>query len=125
MIPSLFRMTIIVLVGSIVVRPAMPQEGSSLPNAPNANLFIDVQQASSPNRSGTTRGTEDSRPSLTRAQAEKIALASNPRIQITSLLAKVQHQVREGGPRKRTAKLERESHGRWKRTKAVACPQDI
>lgn len=93
MIPSLFRMTIIVLVGSIVVRPAMPQEGSSLPNAPNANLFIDVQQASSPNRSGTTRGTEDSRPSLTRAQAEKIALASNPRIQITSLLAKVQHQV--------------------------------
>ncbi len=93
MIRSIFLRTIIVVMGSIAALPAMPQAGSSLPNAPTSNLYLTAQQVPTPNRSGTRPATEASRPSLTRTQAEQIALANNPRIQITSLLAKVQHQI--------------------------------
>ena len=64
-----------------------------MPNAPAATLLLEVHQVTGANPVSTTSGNDDSRPSLTRAQAEQIALANNPRIQIANLLAKVQHQV--------------------------------
>ena len=74
MIRSIFLRTIIVVMGSIAALPAMPQAGSSLPNAPTSNLYLTAQQVPTPNRSGTRPATEASRPSLTRTQAEQIAL---------------------------------------------------
>jgi outer membrane protein len=93
MIRSVFRRMIIVLVGSLAVLPAIPQAGSSLPDAPATDVLLGVQEASVSSRGGTSQVSDASRMSLTRAQAEQIALANNPRIPIANLLAKVQHQV--------------------------------
>jgi outer membrane protein len=61
---------------------------SALPNAPSPILAAASQSAPQP--------TNDSPLRLTQQQAEKIALAQNPGIHISQLIAKVQHQaVRE------------------------------
>ncbi len=94
MIIRLLRKPITVLAGTLAVASAAwPQAASSLPSAPTAKLVLDGHQAPGVSPVGTPQGTDNSQPSLTRAQAEQIALANNPRIQITNLLAKVQHQV--------------------------------
>src|SRR6185437_4127862 len=71
-----------------------------LPNAPRVNRVliaparvgpqgIDIRQAQ-----GRLSSSNSAAPILlTRQQAEKIALANNPRIRVSQLLAKVQHQV--------------------------------
>jgi outer membrane protein len=71
---------------------------TALPNAPGSShalLYASAQDSksmSSPLPSPTAQS--DGVPTaLTRQQAERIALANNPHIQISHLLAKVQHQV--------------------------------
>ena len=81
--------------------PAQAQSAPSLPNAPLADgVFLASRQdgsqipapqpTSSPGQTASSTATPTL---LTRQQAEQIALANNPRIHISKLLAKVQHQV--------------------------------
>jgi outer membrane protein len=70
----------------------------TLPNSPAAQptLFASAQSATSPASSSLPPQKEGEVMLLTRQQAEKIALANNPRIHISQLIAKTQHQaVRE------------------------------
>jgi outer membrane protein len=70
---------------------------TSLPNAPLAQSFLVASaQAGSVMNSPPPVGAEGTPTLLTRQEAEKLALANNPRIHITDLIARVQHQaVRE------------------------------
>ena len=74
---------------------APSQSPSSLPRAPVASVSLVFAR-----QEGTTSSVPMQAPTnagaptlLTRSQAEQIALANNPRIQVTQLLAKVQHQI--------------------------------
>ena len=70
---------------------------TALPNAPmtQSHLFASAQAGPATN-SPAPAGTEGTSTPLTRQEAEKLALANNPRIRITALIARVQHQaVRE------------------------------
>ena len=79
---------------------AQMQAARSLPNAPSIDNFL-FASGQSPLQSSAARRTSEVQTSssangpalLTRQQAEQIALANNPRIHISQLLAKVQHQV--------------------------------
>lgn len=77
-----------------VVTWAQLRSAVRLPNAPSASpsllaeAKVGAQAGMSP--ASSSSGTQAL---LTRQQAEKIALANNPRIRIGQLLAKVQHQV--------------------------------
>jgi outer membrane protein len=68
-----------------------------LPNAPMTQSFlVESVQAGSVTNSPPPVGAEGAPTPLTRQDAEKLALANNPRIRITELIARVQHQaVRE------------------------------
>lgn len=68
---------------------------TALPNAPmTQSLLVASPQAGSVTNSPSPAGAEGT--PLTRQEAEKLALANNPRIRITELIARVQHQaVRE------------------------------
>jgi outer membrane protein len=69
----------------------------ALPDSPNAqSLLIASAQSSSIGISPTHGAIEGSPTLLTRQEAEKLALANNPRIRISQLVAKAQHEaVRE------------------------------
>ena len=78
-----------------VILGAQSQFASPLSSAPvaNASLTLPGQQgttSSAPMQAPTNAGAPTL---LTHSQAEQIALANNPRIQVTQLLAKVQHQI--------------------------------
>ena len=67
---------------------------TSLPNAPRAQSFLVASaQAGSVMNSPPPVGAEGTPTLLTRQEAEKLALANNPRIHITDLIARVQHQA--------------------------------
>ena len=67
---------------------------TSLPNAPRAQSFLVASaQAGSVMNSPPPVGAEGTPTPLTRQEAEKLALANNPRIHITDLIARVQHQA--------------------------------
>ena len=67
---------------------------TSLPNAPLAQSFLVASaQAGSVMNSPPPVGAEGTPTLLTRQEAEKLALANNPRIHITDLIARVQHQA--------------------------------
>jgi outer membrane protein len=70
---------------------------SSLPNAPLAQTFLVAStQNGSASNVQVPVGTDNIPTSLTRQDAEKLALANNPRIRLTQLIARVQHEaVRE------------------------------
>jgi outer membrane protein len=70
---------------------------TSLPNAPmTQSLLVASAQAGSVTNSPPPAGAEGTPTPLTRPEAERLALANNPRIHITELIARVQHQaVRE------------------------------
>jgi outer membrane protein len=70
---------------------------TSLPNAPQTQSFLVASaQAGSVMNSPPPVGAEGTPTFLTRQEAEKLALANNPRIHIADLIARVQHQaVRE------------------------------
>jgi outer membrane protein len=89
---------LVLMVSLPVTLVAQSQSASPLPSAPiaNASFMLAKQQgttSSSPVQTPNNTGTPTL---LSLSQAEQIALANNPRIQISQLLAKVQHQfVRE------------------------------
>jgi len=70
------------------------QDSSTLPSAPESQpqfvAFAQVQEMGTSPQSSTNASTPMR---LTRKDAERIALANNPRIRISELIAKVQHQV--------------------------------
>ena len=69
-------------------------QSPTLPNAPGAQfLILSSAQSTSTAMPSPPPAADGSPTSLTRQEAEKIALANNPRIQISQLIAKVQHQV--------------------------------
>jgi outer membrane protein len=70
---------------------------TSLPNAPGTQSFLFASaQPGSVTNSPPSAAAEGTPTPLTRQEAEKLALANNPRIRITELIASVQHQaVRE------------------------------
>ena len=70
---------------------------TALPNAPMTQSYLFASAQAGPvTNSPAPAGTEGTSTPLTRQEAEKIALANNPRIRITALIARVQHQaVRE------------------------------
>jgi outer membrane protein len=72
-------------------------QSRTLPDAPRAQLLSLATAQSPATAMPSTSASADAGPMLlTRQQAEKIALANNPRIHISQLIAKVQHQaVRE------------------------------
>src|SRR5258708_28170783 len=80
-----------VLGGSVLLSQS---SSSTLPNAP-ATLSLFVASVQSGSVANPLRPAEaDGGPTLlTRQEAEKIALANNPRIRISQLVARVQHQV--------------------------------
>ncbi|WP_353070690.1 TolC family protein [Tunturiibacter gelidoferens] len=69
----------------------------TLPNAPDAQLLLVASAQSAPTGASPVAAATEGTPTLlTRPEAEKIALANNPRIHISQLIARVQHQaVRE------------------------------
>lgn len=78
---------------------AQAQSVPSLPNAPSADGLLIASQRVEPLVSKQTTPLAQTSSSvvkptsLTRQQAEQIALANNPRIHVSQLLAKIQHQV--------------------------------
>jgi outer membrane protein len=65
-----------------------------LPNAPETQQFFVGSTKLSPTSQFSPSTQAKGAPTLlTRQQAEKIALANNPRIHISRLIAQVQHQV--------------------------------
>lgn len=88
------KLRIFVLLLLMPCVPGMPlaqgQSAIRLPNAPSASHSL----LASAQVTGALHSSSAGAPILlTRREAEKIALAHNPRIQIGQLLAKVQHQV--------------------------------
>jgi outer membrane protein len=69
----------------------------TLPNAPKAQSLLVASAQSAPTGVSPVPAANEKTPTLlTRQDAEKIALTNNPRIHISQLIAKVQHQaVRE------------------------------
>jgi outer membrane protein len=73
--------------------PLFAQHSPALPNAPEARLQF-VAAAQAPLAGIPQSSTSADTPMrLTRQDAERIALANNPRIRISDLIARVQHQV--------------------------------
>jgi outer membrane protein len=69
-------------------------QSTALPNAPEAQSLILPSAQSGSHATPSPPPVTDVAPTLlTRQEAEKIALANNPRIQISQLVVKVQHQV--------------------------------
>jgi len=89
----------ILLLPIVFAASGMLAQGSSpaLPNSPAAQSFFVASAQSPPTGASTTPSAMEGSPTLlTRQEAEKIALANNPRIRISQLIARVQHQaVRE------------------------------
>lgn len=70
----------------------------TLPQAPTAQLMALVQQTAGPMHVATNQPSADSNssdqaPRLTQAQAEALAIKSNPRVSVARLIALAQHQV--------------------------------
>jgi outer membrane protein len=81
----------IALMGSALVAQS---PSSSIPNAPAVQSPLVASAQSAPTGVSPVAGpTEGTATLLTRQDAEKIALANNPRIHVSQLIAKVQHQA--------------------------------
>ncbi len=89
----------IALLPFVLVSSALRAQSSasSLPNAPMTQSFLVAStQTGVASNPSVPSGADSSPTPLTRQEAEKIALANNPRIRISDLIAHVQHQaVRE------------------------------
>jgi outer membrane protein len=72
----------------------LAQDSSTLPSAPESQLqFVSSAQVQQIGVSPQSSNNADALMRLTRKDAERMALANNPRIRISELIAKVQHQV--------------------------------
>jgi len=78
----------------IVSKLFAQSQAPALPNAPNMQSHSLASAQSTSTAALLPQPAADGNPTpLTRQEAEKIALANNPRIQISQLIAKVEHQV--------------------------------
>ncbi len=84
--------TFISLAAFVLMSARLVAQNATVPNAPTARPFSAAFQQSSLQPLLDQKGASAVTP-LTRQEAEKLALANNPRIRISELLAKVQHQV--------------------------------
>lgn len=88
-----------VLLPFVLGGPALVGQSTSpsLPNAPaNRSFLLASMQTAPAGAPSAPSGAKGSPIPLTRPEAEKLAIANNPRIRITDLVARVQHQaVRE------------------------------
>jgi outer membrane protein len=88
-----------ILLPTVWIASEMLAQGpsSTLPNAPAVQSLLVASAQSAPTGIPPVSAATDGTPTLlTRQDAEKIALTNNPRIHISQLIAKVQHQaVRE------------------------------
>jgi outer membrane protein len=80
----------ILLIGSELLAQS---QSTALPNAPRVQTFLATAQSISTAALPPQPPANADPAPLTRQEAEKIALANNPRIQISQLIAKVEHQV--------------------------------
>jgi outer membrane protein len=89
----------VALLSFLLLGPGLlaPSQSPGLPNAPGAHsLFLASMQSPSIAITPAPLAAQAAPTQLTRQEAERIALANNPRIQISQLIAKAQHQaVRE------------------------------
>ncbi len=86
----------IALLPIVLFSPRMTAQSPSptLPNAPQAQSFLLAStQSTAANTSQAPAAKEGTPALLTRQDAEKIALANNPRIHVSQLIARVQHQI--------------------------------
>ncbi len=92
--PSLFAFSL-ALLSSLSLYGQI--NSAALPNAPESSdtlLFASAQNSAPMSSSTAPASPSDSIPAtLTRQEAERIALANNPHIQINQLIAKVQHEA--------------------------------
>ena len=77
----------------LIVARMCAQNAPALPNAPEAESPVLTAQAGSATTTAMSPAAAGSPTLLTRQEAEKTALANNPRIRISQLIARVQHQV--------------------------------
>jgi len=93
--PTIYTTLLVIVLGGSRLLAQRPSAG--FPDAPMAQSFLVASaQAGSITNSAPPTGTEGTPTPLTRQEAEKLALANNPRIHISELIARVQHQaVRE------------------------------
>jgi outer membrane protein len=85
------------LLGCVAAAAQTPRPGASLPDAPQMRLIAQASQSTSPMQPKAADSTPaqpaGSLPSLSRTQAEQMAIRNNPRISVAHLLALAQHQV--------------------------------
>jgi outer membrane protein len=93
--PTIFTVLLPFVLGGSGLLSQSPS--STLPSAPAAqSLFVASVQSGSIANPPQPAGADGGPTLLTRQEAEKIALANNPRIHVSQLIARVQHQaVRE------------------------------
>ena len=93
--PTIYTTLLVIVLGGSRLLAQSPSAG--FPDAPMTQSFLVASaQAGSITNSAPPAGAEGTPTPLSRQEAEKLALANNPRIHISELIARVQHQaVRE------------------------------
>jgi outer membrane protein len=88
------RIYIALTICLIAVELCAQSSSTALPDAPEAHAFLLASAQSATSLSSPLPTPTEGTPTLlTRQQAEQIALANNPRIRISQLIAKIQHQA--------------------------------
>jgi outer membrane protein len=88
------RIYIALMICMSAVELCAQSSSTALPDAPEAHAFLLASTQSPPSLSSPLPTPTEGTPTLlTRQQAEQIALANNPRIRISQLIAKIQHQA--------------------------------
>jgi outer membrane protein len=89
-------LSVLTLILLLSIEAQAQRSYQALPNAPQEATFLFAASAQSASPTPQSSQPTDVPTTFTRQQAEKIALANNPHIHISQLIAKVQHQaVRE------------------------------
>jgi len=88
------RIYIALMICMSAVELCAQSSSTALPDAPEAHAFLLASTQSPPSLSSPLPTPTEGTPTLlTRQQAEQIALANNPRIRISQLIARIQHQA--------------------------------
>ncbi len=90
-------LAILWLLGCVAAAAQTPRSDASLPDAPQMHLIAQASQSTAPMQPKAANSTpaqpSGSLPTLSRTQAEQMAIRNNPRISVAHLLALAQHQV--------------------------------
>jgi outer membrane protein len=88
------RIYVLLTICMIAVELCAQSSSTALPNAPEAHGSLLASAQSAPYLSSPLPTPAEGTPTLlTRQQAEQIALANNPRVRISQLIARIQHQA--------------------------------